>query len=77
MEDTSSEVRQIQQRIWMSMPVSDRLRACAEMFETAKAFVRLNMPNGLSDEEEKRFVFEKIYGEPMPNVYRPEPRPVR
>jgi len=66
MEDTSKEVNDIQQRIWMSMPVSDRLRACAEMFETAKSFARMNMPEGLSGEEEKRFIFEMIYGEPMP-----------
>lgn len=66
MEDTSREVREVQQRIWMSMSVSDRLRAGAEMFEMAKAFARIDMPKSLSPDEEKRYVFEKIYKEPMP-----------
>jgi hypothetical protein len=66
MEDTSREVRAIQQRIWMSLPEEERFRKCGEMFELAKAFAVSRAPAGLSKEELSRFVFREIYGFEMP-----------
>ena len=62
MEDTSREVRAIQQRIWMSMPEDERFRKCGEMFELAKAFAVSRAPTGLDEEQLARFVFREFYG---------------
>ena len=66
MEDTTPEIRRLVYQTVMARTEEERFIMCAEMFETAKAFARMNMPEGLSAEEEKRFIFERIYGEPMP-----------
>lgn len=66
MEDTSPEIRAIQQRIWMSLPEEERFRKCGEMFELAKAFAMNRAPEGLSPDETRRFVFRELYGFALP-----------
>jgi hypothetical protein len=66
MEDTSREIKEVQQRIWMSFTESDRIRKCAELFELAKRTIEARLPAGLSDEERKRRVFKEIYGFEFP-----------
>jgi hypothetical protein len=69
MEDTSREIREVQQRIWMSFSESDRIRKCAELFEFAKKTIESRLPAGLSEEERKRLVFKEIYGFDLPDGY--------
>ncbi len=66
MEDTTFEVRAIQQKIWMSLPEADRFRKCGEMFELAKAFAIKRAPEGLNRSELSKFVFRELYGFEMP-----------
>jgi len=66
MEDTSREMRAMQQAFWMSLPEEERFRRCGEMFALAKLFAEKRAPAGLSTEEKKRFVFREIYGYEMP-----------
>ena len=68
MEDTSREVKAIQQEIWMRLPEAERFRKCGEMFELAKAFAASRAPSGLSAEELSLFVFKEIYGFEMPVI---------
>jgi len=35
---------------------------CAEMYEDAKEFARIGMPEGLSNEEQEVFIFRRIHG---------------
>ncbi|MBX3280877.1 MAG: hypothetical protein KF756_00215 [Acidobacteria bacterium] len=65
-EDTSREIRAIQQKIWMSFPEAERFRKCGEMFELAKAFAESRAPVGLSDDEKRRFVIREMYGLELP-----------
>ena len=67
MEDTSLEIKQAQQRIWMSFSESERIRKCAEMFELAKLTIEARLPPGLSEGERKRRVFKEIYGFELPD----------
>jgi hypothetical protein len=46
----------------MSKTVEERFLMCAGMYEDAKEFARIGMPAGLSDEEEKAYVFKKLHG---------------
>lgn len=67
MEDTSSEIKKVQQQIWMSFSESERLHKCAELFELAKRSIEARLPEGLSETERKRLVFKEIYGFDLPD----------
>ena len=66
MEDTSEEVRALQQAYWMSLSEEERYRRCGRMFQMTKRFVEARAPDGLNPEEKKRFVFKELYGFDMP-----------
>jgi hypothetical protein len=71
MEDTSPEIREVQQRIWMSLSEEERFRKGAELFEIAREFARQRAPKDLNEADMKRFVFRELYGFDLP-VKRPE-----
>ena len=62
MEDTSREIRAMQQAYWMKLPEVERLRRCGELFSLAKLAVEQRVPTGLSAEEKKHFVTRELYG---------------
>lgn len=66
MEDTSREIRDLQQKMWMSLPEEERFRRCGEMFALAKAFVRERVPAGMLADDERRFIFRELYGFELP-----------
>ena len=70
MEDTSSEIRAIQQRMWMSLSVEERLRRVGDLYSLSKAFAESRAPVGLSAEEKRKFVFQELYGFPLPENNR-------
>ncbi len=62
MEDTTQAARELVREVVMSKSVEERVLMCAEMYEDAKEFARIGMPDGLSVEEERDFVFRRIHG---------------
>ena len=46
----------------MSKTVEERFLMCAQMYEDAKEFARIGMPERLSDKEKQSFIFERIHG---------------
>lgn len=62
MEDTTRENRKLVYDVVMSKPVEERFLMCARLYEDAKALARIGMPPGLSNTEEKAFVFRRIHG---------------
>ncbi len=46
----------------MSKSVEERVLMCAQMFEDAKEFARIGMPENLSEAEQKQFIFRRIHG---------------
>lgn len=66
MDDTSAEVRAMQQTYWMSLSEEERYRRCGRMFQMTKRFVEARAPLGLTDDEKRRFVFKELYGFEMP-----------
>ena len=62
MEDTTRENRQLVHDIVMSKSVEERFLMCAAMYEDAKALATIGMPEGLSDEEQKAYVFKRLHG---------------
>ena len=66
MEDTSPEIKAIQQKMWMSLSIEERLRRVGDLYSLAKAFAERRAPEGLSAEEKRKFVFQELYGFPLP-----------
>ena len=62
MEDTSQSVKELVRDIVMTKSVEERILMCAEMYEEAKEFAKIGMPEGLSSEERETFIFERIHG---------------
>lgn len=62
MEDTSLENRKLVYDIVMSRPVEERFLMCAQMYEDAKEFAKIGMPDILSPLEEERYIFKRIHG---------------
>lgn len=62
MEDTTAQNRQLMHEILMSKTVEERFLICAEMYEDAKKLAQIGMLAGLSDEEQKAYVFKKLHG---------------
>jgi len=46
----------------MRKTVEQRILMCAEMYEEAKEFAKIGMPDGLSREERETIIFERIQG---------------
>jgi hypothetical protein len=68
MDDTSAEVRAMQQAYWMSLSEEERYRRCGRMFQMTKRFVEARAPLGLTDDEKRRFVFKELYGFDIPET---------
>jgi hypothetical protein len=66
MDDTSAEVRAMQQAYWMSLSEEERYRRCGRMFQMTKRFVEARAPLGLTDDEKRRLVFQELYGFEIP-----------
>ena len=62
MEDTTPRVKQLVREIAMSRSAGERILMCAEMYDEAKEFARIGMPEGLSHEEQEIFLFRRIHG---------------
>jgi len=66
MEDTSREIRDLQQKMWMTLSEEERFRRCGEMFALAKAFAWMRAPASFSPDDKRRFVFRELYGFELP-----------
>ena len=62
MEDTTPEIRELVYRTVMARTEEERFLMCAEMFETAREFAKIGMPEDFSREERETFIFERIHG---------------
>lgn len=47
----------------MSKTVEERFLMCAELYEDAKEFAKVGMPDNLTAEEQQRYIYQRIHGE--------------
>jgi len=66
MEDTSRDVRDLQQKMWMALSEEERFRRCGEMYSLAKTMVKERTPKDLSPADQRRFIFRELYGFELP-----------
>jgi hypothetical protein len=67
MTDTSPEIAEMVRTRLMALSGAERFCMGAQMFEAARRMVLASLPPGLSEIEQKRLFFERLYGEPLPH----------
>ena len=50
----------------MALPGETRMRMGSNAFDAAREIILSSLPQGLSDLERRRLLYERIYGEPPP-----------
>lgn len=63
MQDTTPEFRRLVAERLRRMAPEERVRLCAEMFETARHLIEASLPAGIGPLERKRRLGERLYGE--------------
>ena len=66
MTDTPPEIAEMVRGRLMSMSGAERFRMGVQMFDAARRMVQASLPSGLPENEHKRLLFERLYGEPLP-----------
>jgi len=65
MNDTPPEIEKKIHELMMARSGAERLIMGSSMFDAARRIVLASLPKDLSDEELKRRLFERIYGQPL------------
>jgi hypothetical protein len=66
MTDTSPEIAEIVRQKLMARSGEERFLMGVRMFDAAREMVMASLPAGLSPEEWKRKLFQRLYGQPLP-----------
>lgn len=67
MRDTSAEVDEKVRELIMAMSPEERFIRGALMFDAAREIVRASLDPELAGMDLKRALYERIYGEPLPD----------
>lgn len=66
MNDTPPEIAELVRQKLMSRSGSERFVMGVKMFEAARSVVLASLPAGISPDEMKRQLFQRVYGQPAP-----------
>jgi hypothetical protein len=71
MTDTGSEIERIMRAKLMARSGEERFVMGAHMFESAREMVKASLPRGLSEAEQRRQLFKRLYGKEinLDNLY--------
>ena len=66
MTDTSPEIAELVRQKLMARSCEERFLMGVRSFDAALEMVLASLPEGLSEEELKRQLFQRLYGQPLP-----------
>ena len=66
MNDTPPEIAELVRQKLMARSGAERFIMGVRMFDAARAFVVASLPAGLSPDEARRQLFQRVYGIPAP-----------
>jgi hypothetical protein len=69
LKDTSREIEEMQNDLWMKRTPQERARACSAMFASARAIIIATLPKDLSEKEFKKQLYKRTYGEDLPEDF--------
>jgi len=64
--DTTREIDELQNRLWMERSVDERAEFMFGMFATSRKILVSSLPSGLTDRQLKEQVYFRTYGESLP-----------
>lgn len=67
--DTTREIEELQNELWMKRSVQERARFMFGMFATARKAVIASLPKNLSEQEFKKQLYFRTYGEHLPEDF--------
>ena len=67
--DTTKEIEEMQNELWMKRTTQERVEFMFGMFATARQVIIASLPKNLSEREFKKQLFERTYGEPLPDDF--------
>lgn len=67
--DTTREIEELQNELWMKRSVQERAKFMFGMFATARKAVIASLPKDLSEKEFKRQLYFRTYGEHLPEDF--------
>ena len=69
LSDTSREIEEMQNDLWMKRSSQERGKFMFGMFATARRMVIASLPKDLSDREFKEQLYFRTYGEHLPDDF--------
>ena len=70
MDDTTPEFRRLMHERLAALAPTERVRMCAEMFETARRIVEASLPANLDPQERRYRICRRFYGELADRAFR-------
>ncbi|MEP6903156.1 MAG: hypothetical protein ABJA66_15515 [Actinomycetota bacterium] len=67
--DTTREIEEMQNELWMKKTPQERARFASAMFAAGRKAVIASLPKDLSDEEFKKQMYFRLYGEHLPEDF--------
>ncbi len=67
--DTTREIEELQNKLWMERTVDERAEFMFGMFATARRVLIESLPKGLSDRELREQIYFRTYGEHLPDDF--------
>ncbi len=67
--DTTREIEEMQNDLWMKRSIQERARFMFGMFATARKVVIASLPKDLSEQEFKKQLYFRTYGEHLPEDF--------
>ncbi len=69
MTDTTREIEEMQNELWMRKTPQERARFASAMFAAGREAIIASLPKDLSERELKKQIFYRTYGEHLPEDY--------
>ena len=69
MTDTTREIEEMQNELWMKKTPQERARFASAMFAAGRRAVIASLPKDLSDKEFKKQLYFRTYGEHLPDDF--------
>ncbi len=69
MKDTSPEIEKLHFNMMMQKTTNERIAMTCEMFMAARELLIASLPKDLSEREFKKQLFERTYGESLPEDF--------
>lgn len=66
LKDTTREIEELQNELWMKRTPQERARFASAMSAAARDTIVASLPKNLSEKELKKQIYERTYGEPLP-----------